>query len=173
MPVTIVKDDMFESKAEAYCNPVNCFGVMGAGLAKEFWLRYPDRCIGYKNACQEHTLEPGRVLSHADGRRTPRTIFHVATKDHWSRPSKIEWIVAAAEILAERCKQLKIKSIAIPALGCGKGGLAWPVVKKVIEKAFGTIAPEVEVELYPPHTDEKVKKPLPKPASRNKDAKVV
>jgi O-acetyl-ADP-ribose deacetylase (regulator of RNase III) len=80
---------------------------------------------------------------------TPKYIINVPTKDHWRGKSHIEFIQDGLRDLIRVIKQLKIKSIAVPPLGCGNGGLEWEDVKSLIEETFAEL-PEVEIRLFSP-----------------------
>lgn len=134
---------IFLSTTSMIVIPVNCVGVMGAGLAKEYANRYPDGLEAYRKACKLHSLIPGHAYRY--GRRT---IF-ATTKDHWGNPSKIEWVrgclwdILAISALADDAW------IDIPALGCGLGGLSWDWFKGAARSTLG--ASEANFVLHPPH----------------------
>lgn len=141
-------DSIFESGAEALVCPVNCVGVMGAGLAKEFKKRFPQIMSIYKGAADACLLKIGQTSSY------PKHIYGAGivlfpTKDHWRHPSEMEYIRQGLLELLSAVKALGFTSIAIPALGCGLGGLDWNVVRPLIEEAFKDL-PDVRVMLYPP-----------------------
>ncbi len=142
--------DMFRSQAQVWVNPVNCVGVMGAGLAKKFANRFPGVLNSYRHACAEpKTLFPGNiiVLPQHDTTPPPKWVVCFATKDHWRNPSKIEWIEAGLVVLVDWCKDHEISSLAIPAIGCGLGGLQWSVVRPMIVDSLGFIP---GLEIYEP-----------------------
>jgi len=136
--VSYIYADIIESREqfEAIVNPVNCVGVMGAGLAKQFALRYPEILPAYRKACHEGVLQPGSVLMHlmpATG--NPRFIVSFPTKHHWLHPSKSSWIIDGMESMYNALNKEKVESVGLPAIGCGLGGLPWGTVKKIIENA--------------------------------------
>jgi O-acetyl-ADP-ribose deacetylase (regulator of RNase III) len=145
--IHIVQGSIFNSKAEALTVPVNCIGVAGAGLAKQFKLRYPDWFRSYKSLCSRGFMVIGGIQTHHlnDG----RLIINFPTKFHWNDKSWIEGISSGLAALTEYAKGCGLKSIAIPALGCGLGGLHWEEVRPLIEQAFESL-PDIEVSLYPP-----------------------
>ena len=137
--IEFVTGNIFDADVEALVNPVNCQGVMGKGLALEFKKRFPDNYRIYKELCYNEDnwqiMEPGDVLVTAVNNNTgPKYIFNFATKDHWSKPSKIEYIEKGLKILVKKIRKFDIKYIAIPKLGCGLGGLEWEEVKKIMKK---------------------------------------
>lgn len=142
--------DLFSLEAEALVNPVNCVGVMGRGLAKDFKVRFPENFVAYKQACSEGLIKIGIVhCFRQNSPLRPTYIFNFPTKRHWRENSELHFIDAGLENLASQVKELSISSIAIPALGCGLGGLSWLDVKPRIENAFHNTR-KVDVLVVPP-----------------------
>lgn len=142
--------NLLTEKTEALVNTVNCVGVMGKGIALQFKKAYPDNFKAYKKLCDAAQLHPGQMFVCDRGTLlAPRYIINFPTKRHWRSPSKLEDIQIGLTALIEEIKQRDIKSIAIPPLGCGNGGLDWYVVKPMIIQACEVI-PEVEVTLFEP-----------------------
>lgn len=137
---------IFDSGCEALVNPVNCVGVMGAGLAKQFKERFPFAYQAYKSLCEDGYLEPGGTMYCTDN---GVKIIALATKDHWKDNSELEFISEGLYDLSRWLNSSEIHSIAIPALGCGLGGLDWNDVKPLIEE-FAENLPDVFVKVYPP-----------------------
>ncbi len=132
--IDFVRGDLFEADVEAIVNAVNCVGVMGKGIALEFKKRFPDNFKAYKTACDARELQLGRVLIHDQGPTTkPRYIVNFPTKNHWRDASRLEDVRSGLDSLAAEIQRWQIASIAIPALGCGLGGLAWPEVCRELE----------------------------------------
>jgi O-acetyl-ADP-ribose deacetylase (regulator of RNase III) len=143
--ITYKKGNILESQMHTLVNPVNCDGIMGKGLALAFRVAFPKNFVAYKRECRDKTLRPGGFISVRDN---GKVIVNLATKDHWRNPSKYEWIEAGLGWIAYFAKNGE-GGIAIPALGCGLGGLDWNVVKPMMEKAFDF--PECcEIEIYEP-----------------------
>jgi O-acetyl-ADP-ribose deacetylase (regulator of RNase III) len=144
--------NLFQSNAEALINAVNCVGVMGKGIALQFKQKFPaEYFIFYKLACQTGELAIGKVqvFGLENVQTNPRFIINFPTKNHWREQSKIEFIESGLQILVKEVERYEIKSIAMPALGCGLGGLDYSEVKLLIEKAFIDL-PQVEVLLFVP-----------------------
>jgi hypothetical protein len=125
--------DIFASDADVIAIPVNCVpGVMGAGLAKVAALKFPYLREIHSSVCRHGNLRPGRCL-FIDIQNDGDPMFALmATKDHWKNPSRIEWIDRSMHELAQTYLDWKA-SCAVPALGCGLGGLSWSDVRPVIE----------------------------------------
>jgi len=136
--------------AEALVNTVNCVGYMGKGIALQFKQAFPDNFKAYEKACRAHEVKPGRMFIYETGSMmNPRYIINFPTKRHWRGKSRIEDIESGLGALIQEVKRLGIRSIAVPPLGSGLGGLDWNVVRPMIERAFAEL-PEVKVLLYSP-----------------------
>jgi O-acetyl-ADP-ribose deacetylase (regulator of RNase III) len=110
---------------------------MGKGIALQFKKKYPDMFEVYQRACKEGQVQPGRMLVYERrGMLNPQYIINFPTKRHWWSPSSIEDIKTGLNALAEEIRQRHIKSIALPALGCGNGGLDWGEVFPAIRSAL-------------------------------------
>ena len=137
--------DIFDFHVDALVNTVNCVGVMGKGLALQFKQRFPQNFKTYKKECDASNVKIGQMLIHDNGFiETPRFIINFPTKQHWRSASKIEYIEAGLKDLKECIKKNGIKSIVIPPLGCGNGGLNWKDVRSLIEEAFSA----EDIDLY-------------------------
>jgi len=142
--------NLLEEDAEALVNAVNCVGVMGKGIALQFKQAFPENFQQYKKACDAKEVQPGRMFTVPTGKLfNPKYIINFPTKRHWRDKSKIEDIQTGLKALVAEVQQLGITSIAIPALGCGNGGLDWVEVKPLIESAFVEL-PEVKVVVFEP-----------------------
>lgn len=141
---------LFSTNADALVNPVNCVGVMGAGLALAFREHYPQASRAYQVYCRQAPgLRPGQVFSAETGGFSPRWVVHFPTKDHWIQDSRMDFIESGLVALVQEVRRLEVRSIAIPALGCGLGGLDWTEVRSRIEAAFAPLT-AVRVVLFPP-----------------------
>lgn len=140
--------DLLAAAVDALVNPVNTDGVMGKGLALQIKNAYPDVLAEYARACKQRELEIGRM--HVVRRTaSPTFVINFPTKKQWRHPSKLEYIESGLEDLIARVRELDIGSIAIPALGCGLGGLDWAEVRPHIVAACNAL-PEVRVVLFEP-----------------------
>lgn len=151
--IEIQHGDLLQAPAQALVNTVNCMGVMGKGIALQFGRTFEANTRAYKAACKAKSLRPGDILSvpiHPEiGRELPHYILNFATKDHWRSPSRLEWIESGLLQLVAQVEALQIRSIAIPPLGCGNGGLKWEVVRPLIEAAFAPLT-DVQVWIFAP-----------------------
>lgn len=145
------KGNLLEADAEAIVNTVNTVGVMGKGIALQFKQAWPENFKAYAKACKAGEMVPGRMfVFDLGGMVNPRYIINFPTKRHWRQKSRIEDVTSGLEALVEEVRSRRIRSIAIPPLGCGNGGLAWSAVRPLIERAF-TELPDVRVLLFGPH----------------------
>lgn len=127
---------VFNSNAKTLVNTVNCFGVMGAGIALEFKLRYPEMFKKYQEMCKNGEYKVGKPKLH---KLEEVQILNFPTKNHWRAPSKIEWIEEGLKYFSLNYKKANIKSIAFPKLGTSNGGLKWDIVKPIMEKYLGEL----------------------------------
>jgi O-acetyl-ADP-ribose deacetylase (regulator of RNase III) len=133
--------DIFKCEADALVNTVNCVGVMGRGLALQFKNVYPDNFKAYMAACKREAVRPGRMFVYETGHlMSPRVIINFPTKRHWRDKSRIEDIESGLADLAKVISDLKLRSVAVPPLGCDLGGLDWNDVRPRIERALGNLA---------------------------------
>ena len=137
--------DIFSQPHFAIVNPVNCAGVMGAGLALQFKRKYPACFPPYRKACMQGALRPGTVLLCPTGLPIPHWIVHFPTKRHWRDPSRLRDIEQGLHDLASAIRLHGIPSIAVPPLGCGLGGLDWPSVRALIEATLSDLPCAVTV----------------------------
>jgi O-acetyl-ADP-ribose deacetylase (regulator of RNase III) len=148
--IELTTGDILKADAEALVNTVNCDGFMGRGIAAQFKRAFPASFKAYEQACKRGEVQPGRILIvRTEAERDPRWIVNFPTKRHWRNRSRLEDIESGLAALVADVDRLGIRSIAIPPLGCGLGGLAWSEVRPRIERAFAA-HPEVRVLLFEP-----------------------
>lgn len=144
-----VNGNLLRANVDALVNPVNVVGVMGKGLALSFKEAYPYNYKQYVKACRAHEVAPGRPFVVDLGMFAhPRWIVNFPTKRHWRDLSKMEDIEAGLRALKEIFSELEIKSAAMPALGCGLGGLDWAEVRAAIKEQLADA--DAEILLYSP-----------------------
>lgn len=148
--VELAKGNILEADVIALVNTVNTVGVMGKGIALQFKQAFPRNYELYRRACERGEVVPGKMfVVSTDRLSNPRFIINFPTKRHWKDKSRLEDIRAGLVDLVEVIRREDIRSIAIPPLGCGSGGLDWDDVRPKIESAL-SVLPEVSVLLYPP-----------------------
>ena len=142
--------DLLAEDVEAVVNSVNCVGVMGRGIALQFKNAYPANFKAYAAACRRHQVKPGRMFVQETNQMAgPQWIINFPTKRHWRSKSRLEDIQAGLEDLASTIDQLGIRSIAVPPLGSGLGGLDWNEVRHRIESELGRME-HVEIVVFEP-----------------------
>jgi O-acetyl-ADP-ribose deacetylase (regulator of RNase III) len=148
--IKLTQGNLLEAGTEALVNTVNTVGVMGKGIALQFKRAFPENYAVYRGACERGEVQPGRMLVFETGWMSPpRYIFNFPTKRDWRSPSRMEDIEAGLAALAEEIASRGIRSIAIPPLGCGNGGLDWSQVRPRIERTLADLK-DVEIRLYEP-----------------------
>jgi O-acetyl-ADP-ribose deacetylase (regulator of RNase III) len=144
--ITFTQGNLLEAKVEALVNTVNTVGVMGKGIALMFKERFPENFRLYANACKVKQVQTGKMfvteVHELDG---PRWIVNFPTKEHWRAPSQMAWVVEGLQDLRCFLVEHQVKSVAIPRLGAGNGGLEWAAVRERIEVALGDLDTEILV----------------------------
>ena len=120
---------IFDTDADALCNPVNLMGVMGAGLAKKFQQRYPKSFTSYSFALKCRFLHQDSIWPYQD-EKSKKIILHCPTKQRWNEKSDFDMVANTILNIQTICLLMKIPSVAVPKLGCGLGGLHWKVVRE-------------------------------------------
>lgn len=147
--ITYTHGDILKDESEAVVNTVNCVGVMGRGIALQFRNSYPENFKAYEIACKQGLVQPGRMFVTETGEFSPRYIINFPTKRHWRGKSRMDDIESGLAALVALLREKNIRSIAIPPLGSGLGGLDWNEVKPRIEAALAGLA-DVSVAIYEP-----------------------
>lgn len=152
--VEYVTGDLFTAKAQVLVNPVNCVGVMGKGLALEFKRRFPWIMFEYERICRERRLQPGMVWqlwppTNSVYDECDPSVLLFATKGHWKCASQLEWIRKGLAEISALFWTESIKSLAMPWVGCGLGGLDKKDVKPAIDEWLG-VPPFVRAQVYSP-----------------------
>lgn len=164
--IKFLRGNIFETEASALVCPVNCVGSMGGGLAKQFRNRSRDLETIYQSMCNAGRLEPGQLVVLGEAGQLPdleerpllelsgqrKAVWLLATKDDWRHPSRLEWVDQGLQSMAEFAKEHDVESIALPAIGCGLGGLRWRDVKYLVEKYFAEVDEFLEDLGAPPCT---------------------
>lgn len=143
--IRLIRDgDLFESSCQTLVNTVNCVGVMGKGIAKEFKKRYPLMFARYHNICSRGLLKIGTLYLW---KGNDKWVLNFPTKKHWKNSSQIEWIELGLKKFLLSYKEKGIKSIAFPMLGCNNGGLdkndVLPLMREYLDKCD-----DLDIEIY-------------------------
>ena len=143
--------NLLNAPVEALVNTVNTVGVMGKGIALQFKQAYPQMFRAYEQAAKAGTVQLGKMQVYDIGALVggPRWIINFPTKGHWRSSSRIADIQSGLQDLTETIQRLNIRSIAVPPLGCGHGGLDWAEVRPLIESSLGNL-PDVRVLVFAP-----------------------
>ena len=147
--VKVESGNLLKSEVDALVNTVNTVGVMGKGVAYQFKQAYPENTKAYESACKRNEIKLGQMFVTFTGQFQPSLIINFPTKSHWKANSRIEDIESGLADLIRVVKEHQIRSIGLPPLGCGFGGLRWEDVRPLIERAFESV-PDVAVHLFAP-----------------------
>ena len=148
--IEIKTGDIIAEDAEALVNTVNCVGIMGRGIALQFKNAFPENFKVYAAACKREEVQPGHMFVFETNQLTnPRYIINFPTKRHWRGKSRLSDIEAGLDALVSEIRARGIRSVAIPPLGSGLGGLRWSDVRPTIERALSAL-PDVRVIVFEP-----------------------
>jgi O-acetyl-ADP-ribose deacetylase (regulator of RNase III) len=150
MVLHFVKGNLLNADSEALVNTVNTVGVMGKGIALQFKQAFPDNFKEYKKACDKGMVTPGKMFIFENhSLSNPKYIINFPTKRHWKSKSKMQDIIDGLKAFKEDLIHLKIKSVSLPPLGCGNGGLNWSEVKPLIVSALADLH-DLDIYIYEP-----------------------
>lgn len=139
-----ISGNIFNTKAMAVVNTVNCVGAMGKGIALDFKLRFPEMFKEYQRICFQHLLKPGQILPY---KKSTPIILNFAIKDDWKDASKVEWIEETLQKFVNNYKKLGITSIAFPWMGAMNGGIPIEIIKELTRKYLSSLE-DIEIEVY-------------------------
>ena len=148
--IKYITGNILDSSAQALVNTVNTMGVMGKGIALQFKKAYLNNYKAHEKACDNKEVQVGKMFVTLDSNTTTgeRIIINFPTKTNWRKPSEYKYIEDGLENLIKVINEKEIKSIAIPPLGAGNGGLNWEKVKKIIQQKLGYL--NVNIYVYEP-----------------------
>ncbi len=150
--ITYTQGNLLEADTEALVNTVNTVGVMGKGIALMFKERFPANMAAYVKACKAGNVQTGKMFVTETGELMgPRWIVNFPTKRHWREKSRMSFIINGLKDLRHFIERNQVRSIAIPPLGTGNGGLDWAEVKPHIEQVLSDIE-KVDIIVYEPTT---------------------
>ncbi|MGC5286935.1 macro domain-containing protein [Micromonospora sp. DT231] len=148
--IIIAQGNLLTADAVALVNAVNTVGVMGKGIALQFKRAYPANYAAYRAACAAKEVKLGQMFLFDSARPGPgRYVINFPTKGHWRTGSKVTDVQAGLSDLVRVVRAHDISTVAVPALGCGNGGLDWEDIRPLIERAFAAL-PHVRVLVFPP-----------------------
>ncbi len=151
MPITLGSGNLLTQDVDALVNTVNTQGVMGKGIALQFKKAWPDMFRSYQAACRRGEVVPGKMHVWETGAATgPRYIVNFPTKRHWRQRSRLPDILDGLRDLTQVIREFGIRSVAVPPLGCGNGGLDWRDVRPMIEEALAPLSDSVDIVLFAP-----------------------
>jgi O-acetyl-ADP-ribose deacetylase (regulator of RNase III) len=149
--LTFTTGDLLTADVDALVNAVNCDGIMGKGIALQFKQAWPAMFVEYQRLARAGQIQPGAMQVHRTGSLLgPRFIINFPTKRHWKHASRLEDIRSGLVALTQTVRELGIRSIALPALGCGNGGLRWEDVRPLIEGTVNGWSGDVRVMVFGP-----------------------
>jgi len=158
--INYVTGNILDSETQAVVNTVNTLGVMGKGIALQFKKAYPNNYKSYSLACKNKEIVVGRMFVTKDSNISSgeKIIINFPTKQNWRKPSEYSYIEDGLDDLINVIEKYKIKSIAIPPLGAGNGGLKWEKVKIIIDEKLSSL--DIKISVYEPTSQiiEKLKK---------------
>ena len=143
----IISGNIFTTKCQTIVNTVNCFGVMGAGIALECRLRYPAMYQQYAGLCEEKKIDIGTLWIY---KASDRWILNFPTKQHWKYPTKEEYLHAGLRKFMETYEARGVESIAFPVLGAQNGGLEAARSVEIMESYLRDCPIRVEIYQYDP-----------------------
>ncbi|CAM4259217.1 macro domain-containing protein [Shewanella livingstonensis] len=151
MAIKSVEGDLLQQQdVDAIVNTVNCVGVMGKGIALQFKKKWPANFKAYAAACKADEVKLGQMFTFELGAMAlPKFIINFPTKGHWRNASRLQDIESGLKDLAKQIQLHNIRSIAIPPLGCGNGGLDWAEVNPLVIQYLSAIE-LLEVRLFEP-----------------------
>lgn len=147
MALTIVKGNIFTTKCQTIVNTVNCVGVMGAGMALECRLRWPDMFLAYVALCKKNQMKIGMLWLY---KSPDRWLLSFPTKRHWKEPTQEEYLHLGLEKFMRAYHQKKIESIAFPLLGAQHGGLEQARAQQIMVSYLRECKIPVEIYQYDP-----------------------
>ena len=148
--IKFLQGNLLDAPTEAVVNTVNTVGVMGKGIALMFKEAFPENFRAYEEACKRKEIQVGHMFVTENLTfEGPRWIINFPSKKHWRQPSKLEWIVDGLIDMRRVVEEKGIRSIAVPPLGCGNGGLDWSDVRPEIERALAPLD-NVDVLVFEP-----------------------
>ena len=147
--IQFMEGNLLDSDTDALVNTVNTVGIMGKGIALQFKQAFPENFKAYERACARGEVRLGEMHVVQTARlENPRIIINFPTKAHWRSKARLNDIERGIDDLVRVIERHQVRSIAIPPLGCGNGGLNWSDVRPLIMRALANL--DIEVLLFEP-----------------------
>ncbi len=143
--IEFTQGDIFSNNADIRVNTVNCVGAMGKGVALAFKKKYPSMFKQYKQDCDNGLVRIGKMHIWKD---LTTWIINFPTKDNWKNPSTYEYIESGLKALSAYLAEQGNVTVALPALGCGNGGLDWSIVSDMIVAHLANL--DAKILVYTP-----------------------
>lgn len=153
MSLKIIKGNLFTSNCQTLVNTINCVGVMGAGIALEFRLRYPQMYTRYVEICQQKLIDIGKLWLY---KSDDHWILNFPTKKHWKKPSKLEFLELGLQKFVDTYREKEIISIAFPLLGTHNGGLPQNESLEIMNRYLGQCELSIEIYIYDPNAPDDI-----------------
>lgn len=148
MPFTEKTGDLFEMGLPAIGHGCNQVGVMGAGIALSFRIRYPEMTAAYRSACFNDEFPLGGYMhwETLDGLH----IYNLATQGGPGPCAELGAISTSVSAALADCQKRGIPTLGIPRIGAGIGGLRWEDVRGILTVEGGRTTVELVVASLPP-----------------------
>lgn len=153
-----VEGDILLTHAQVIAHGIATHDHFDSGLALALRERWPSLVRDYRHATKSHALPAGSIWAWAgvDAEGKTRGIVNLLTQDMRgegpaAKPGKatLENVGHALKALAQHVQKEGIKSIALPCLATGVGGLEWADVKPLIQQYLGGLGvPVIIYEVY-------------------------
>ena len=147
----LIHGNIFNTKCQTIVNTVNCYGVMGAGIALECKMRFPEMFERYEELCTNKQLVPGQLYLY---KSDTRWVLNFPTKNHWKFPSKIEYLEKGLEKFVETFSSKGIESIAFPLLGSSHGGIDPEISMEIMTRSLKDLQIPIEIYSYDPKSND-------------------
>ena len=157
-----VQGDILLSEADAMAHGIAPNDDFKNGLALSIRTNWPALYKDFRHWCHSSHPKPGSVWTWggANHTRIINLMTQEAAYDHGSKPGKAttSYVNKCLKHLVEEVKKEDLKSLAIPKLATGVGGLDWGEVKPLVDKHLGEL--NIPVYVYTTYQkDQKAEEP--------------
>ncbi len=144
-----VSGDILLSKAQVIAHGVAPKDPMNQGLALSLHEKYPAMHKDFHHWCVQHNGQSGDawMWGSTDGVRVVNLLTQEGSTGHAAHPGRasLKHVRDSLKALAKMARKESFKSIALPRLATGVGGLEWREVLPVIEEQLGDLGIPVVV----------------------------